>query len=656
MKKLMYFCCVILFGILALLAVINYPMEVTERIESGKETIQIQKPEGVSNEEFLENIDGKMEEIHSDLMYRYIDVKQSQEKCTYYRTYHTDDFLKGNAGKNNKVDDITIEFYPLKDANVHNLSSNIYFVRYEDVSKVIDAISELGYSIEEKRSTLQSGQFKVSIFAAIPILMFFASIVFYVLSIAREVVLKKLDGYGNADLTIEFVKKTLPVFTGIVLIWVCVFGSIGIFAKNIKLICDFLLFLMQYIAIGIMVMLVGYLVAIVVFAGYRSAEQIKGKTSRKLMYTLSSFMKMCIMLFTVFFMSISIQNIYLNYLTYENYKNQQEKISGYLTIPVYANNRSIDGLEANYLELYKRIEGKYEGVLVYARNFYYDAVSDNTLAEEFNQYDVVINENYLKINPIYDESGREITEIDLDKEKINIIVPLSNKEAAMEYKEQMINSYKDDVNVLYYDDVKTKIYSYNSRALKNKEGLIEDAFLIVGNEKVIDESFIYSYITSGSFFFKLDTADSEMEIMSWIKELDLIDTTPCLFTIEENFSEVLSDVKEGLKYYGTQALVLMLSIIATIIFNTRLYCSIFQKKISVCILDGMPIIKCIKGHLIVSLISYAITYIVGMNIINESIAVKPLTIIIMAVVELLVIKIYAKKCVSANMNEMLKGA
>ena len=51
--------------------------------------------------------------------------------------------------------------------------------------------------------------------------------------------------------------------------------------------------------------------------------------------------------FSVFFLSISIQNIYLHYRTYETLQSQTDAVKDYVTIPVYALNRSPDGLEEN---------------------------------------------------------------------------------------------------------------------------------------------------------------------------------------------------------------------------------------------------------------------------------------------------------------------
>lgn len=41
--------------------------------------------------------------------------------------------------------------------------------------------------------------------------------------------------------------------------------------------------------------------------------------------------------------------------------------------------------------------------LIHAKNYYYDAYSNSTTDEEFGQYEVVINENQLDFNPIYEE-------------------------------------------------------------------------------------------------------------------------------------------------------------------------------------------------------------------------------------------------------------
>jgi len=212
------------------------------------------------------------------------------------------------------------------------------------------------------------------------------------------------------------------------------------------------------------------------------------------------------------------------------------------------------------------------------------------------------------------------------------------------------------LNTLYYDDSSSVLYSYNSRAMKNRYGIIESPFIIVGNDKFINEDFIYSYLTSGSYFFRTENSDPNAEVIPILEKLDLLDNSYGVSSIEDNFRMDMDSVKEGLVFYGLQAVILLFSTVAISIFNMKLFCSIYKKRISICLLEGYSVWRCLNGYLLTTGISYAITVATGMLLINNMIKVNPLIYVTMILIEGLIFYVFVRKTVSENLNENIKGA
>ncbi|MDD5622130.1 MAG: hypothetical protein PHQ09_03070, partial [Actinomycetota bacterium] len=93
MRKLMILCFVIFFSILSMLSLMNYSSGVFEKIEMDKKRITIDKPENITNEVFLSEVDKALESINSDIMYCYVDISGEKPSYNYYKTNHSTDFI-----------------------------------------------------------------------------------------------------------------------------------------------------------------------------------------------------------------------------------------------------------------------------------------------------------------------------------------------------------------------------------------------------------------------------------------------------------------------------------------------------------------------------------------------------------------------------------
>lgn len=74
MKKLIIICFGILFLMLSILAFLNFSFEAEEKIEKDMKTILIEKPENITNQEYIATLNALLENIDCDMMFKLVDV------------------------------------------------------------------------------------------------------------------------------------------------------------------------------------------------------------------------------------------------------------------------------------------------------------------------------------------------------------------------------------------------------------------------------------------------------------------------------------------------------------------------------------------------------------------------------------------------------
>ena len=218
MKKLMRFCFAVLLIVLSVLSCLNFSITAQEQIELDKTTIQIMKPDDLSNADFLTSIDEALATVNADIMFRYVRENGGKTEYCYFKTNHTEDFLAVNTSSGStKVSADTcistrdqdgfqtitlrtasllhdLSFFTWEQAAQFNLSPGSYYVKTEQVADVTAALNNLGYAAFTDNTVAVSTQFSIVLFAFIPAFMVVVSMVFYTLSNGKKNVLKKMEG------------------------------------------------------------------------------------------------------------------------------------------------------------------------------------------------------------------------------------------------------------------------------------------------------------------------------------------------------------------------------------------------------------------------------------------------------------------------------
>lgn len=143
-----------------------------------KRAVILEKPETLSNREFLGQIDTALGKIGADIMYRYAELDGDKPLYRYYKTSHTDSFLSVSTGKGSvrlESDEFfstakqpgamalhlsslfqDTAIYPLMQAQQHDLTAATWYVAEGQLDAVLHALKGLGYSVTATNERLLS--------------------------------------------------------------------------------------------------------------------------------------------------------------------------------------------------------------------------------------------------------------------------------------------------------------------------------------------------------------------------------------------------------------------------------------------------------------------------------------------------------------------
>lgn len=680
MKKLMIFCFTVLFVVLSVLSCFNFAFEALDQIEEDKITLTINKPEELSNERFLADIDNALAEINADIMFRHVDNSGEKSHYRYYKTNHTVDFLDFlsdtdvavlESGEclsttepigytvhrlqvSSLMQDIT--FFPWPEAEQFDLSAGTYYVKMGQQSIVADVIRQLGYTVTVNSTNYISGQFSVLLFSFVPAFMLIASMAFYILSNGKRNVLKKMEGYTTRNILATEIKETLPLLAISFLVVEFFSLVVAAFLYQDSLL-QYILFSLPNIAILLAVSLIGVMLAGLLVYRQSSAEHIKGRVPRRGIYVTTILAKIVFVAFIVFFLSIAIRNVGISYNAMQTADFLAEKVDGYVTIPVNTSNASSQGLAENYKEFYSATVDRYNGILIDASNYEYDLISGKTPAEEFGQTSITVNRNYLDFNPIYDRHGNQITSAQLVSGVFNVLIPESKEQEESYWREFVQTAYSMESNFILYDGNASHIYTYNADTGTGNYGAISEPVILVVEEEQLEGIFVLSYCSQGSYFLKVEGTDPYHELLPIFQETGIDAVTLNTPTIFATFSEVINHQQQMLLLYGTQSAVLLVGLFCLIIFSAKLYCENYKSKIAACLIEGYSTLSCLKKHLFITALYY-VAVIIAMQFITITMQVS-LNYALLPVAllgEIGITLIVGQKYAHRNLYQIVKGA
>lgn len=679
MKKLKIMCLTLLAIVIAVLSFANYSYDAQDTIEKDKAVISIIKPNNMTNAEFLKNVSDCLFEQGIDIMYRYVDISGDKPLYLYYKTNFNENFIKcmsekgsmlinenecistkyqGENGYQLQVSSLFSDFtfYDWNKAEKYDLSNGYYFVETDKVNSVAAILSKQGYSVIKQENIYITGKLSVVLFTVIPVILVLITFLFYVFLTAKGNVVRKMDGYSDMAIQAEIIwcdMRSILLCLGIVEVWVWILGAILFKYSFIQ----FMKFHIHYLLLFVTTVLSSEILGFTILKSQNTPEHIKGKVPKNGIYHLTMLTKTVFLLFIVFFLSVAIRNIQIGINTYNTSKKLCNKMENYVCIPIYNNNASVENLDQNFLNFYLKTVDTYEGVLIDASNYEYDLISNTTLAEEFNQYTVTINRNFLTLNPIYDMTGERIMEESIQENIFYILLPADKANEDSYYMEFVKDAYKCTPQIITYDDEKTDVYSYNANTGTGNYGKLESPVIFIWPDEYITGEFVFSYCSKGSYFLKVESLEPYKELFPVLEEFGIEKIVPQTPYILSRFNDVLEQHLQMLVMYGSQAFFLAIAMVSLIFFSGKVYCENYKDVMAYQLIEGFSIQMIIRKHILYILIGYVLAF----NILNcikniMSISVNQIIIWTFLLFDLVYTFLLCKRFTRRNLNEVIKGA
>ncbi|MDR3047909.1 MAG: hypothetical protein LBU51_09955 [Bacteroidales bacterium] len=144
---------------------------------------------------------------------------------------------------------------------------------------------------------------------------------------------------------------------------------------------------------------------------------------------------------------------------------------------------------------------------------HFKEIGKKDLIKPYGSYrSITVNNNYLKINPIYDESGQQVDIPDHSTHTLTILVPKNLKnfhaEIVKEYSHPWFSQNSEDfkLNVLYVEP-NQKYFTFNPYAAKESNNLILDPIVEVISNENIDSDRLSCGLT-GDYYVKVENIDN----------------------------------------------------------------------------------------------------------------------------------------------------
>lgn len=653
----------------------NYGYEAIDQIEMRKVAISIEKPDDVTNIQFLSDIQNCMKELNEDIMFRYININDKKNVYQYYKTNNTDDFLHIYTKDNNikvKRNEViansanstnrlyssnllqVIQIYNFLEAEKFDLSNSIYYVDKEQGVEISEFIKNNGYNV-----VLFSGEyFSQSIYLGGYFLFFsliiVASLVFYFLNQGKNFLIKKMEGYSNLNiLCYELIRYLKNSF----IILCCFFGLNLLFTIFVREIVPiyYIYYYVKNLVLTYFICIILFLLTSIILWMMNSVEYLKGKVKKRAVYFISIGLKLIFVTAAMFLLSFMIEGIKSNYFTMLSKRNIKYKCKDYVVFPINVSQNTFEGLENNYYSFYLKTVDKYNGILVDASNYKTNLLDGTNLAETDDQDYINVNRNYLSFNEIHDLKGDVITQDKLSNKQYNILIPQCKINEKDKYKQWIKDWYSTDVNFIIYKD-NDYIYTYNAEVSTNKNGNINNPVILVFDEK-LEYDFLLSYFSKCSYFIKATTDKPYEEFYGLLKECGIDRVTLEAPYLSSNYDNYFNEMLYLIFFYAIHSLGLILSVLILLFFTSKTFIENEKDRIVCSRLEGYNLLECCMDHYLLNFILYALVIFINSKILSIfPIKLKIEIFLLSIIIEFILTSFLLKRQAKKKIVDMLKGA
>lgn len=692
MKKTMYVAFTVFMVIISVLELYQYSTVCNNFHLENMESIKIVKKQNQSNKKFIEELKQITSKLETDIAYLSSKYEITGNKCTIYKTNNTDNFynidVEGGTQilKNNEclTTELSVEGYNSRKiygvwtdnnytifnfdlAENKNLNDSIYYVKTEYTQRILEVLSEKGYSTHCINNYIYSSTFDSSTylkFALIPFIVLVMCFIFYFLLNGKATMLKRLDGFSEHDIRIEEWTKNIKVFVGIFIVTQLIhYLSVGVLFTKLS---------SSYFNNSIINVLVAFIISIVIFVicSYiislqKGQEYIKGKSHNKLLFAVLIILKTVFSIFVLTNLSIALTFASYNYNIEKRYIRQAEVTKGYAQFTLSSETGDMfseEGYEATIercKKLYNSTVDELNGVIIYAENYGNIGLSNTTVAESSSAGYITVNKNYLSFNPLYDINGKLITEQNIKPDKYNFLVSDKYGQSIpdvvyMLCDEDNSTNISNNINIIYYK-ADQDINTMTAEVGLNSNGKINNPVIEIYDVNRDEYGNIQAYMAM-HYFVKTITDNPYNELLPYIKDVGLDNIITDTPLVSESFLTSQAMFKELTISYTVQALLYFIGLVILTVFSIKNYFLIFKNHISVKKMSGFSLVSIHKLYFVllsglnIIVLSYGLfEKYINMGAFNLSVFVG---MIILDIVSFIMIALtYTRK----NILEILKG-
>ncbi|MBJ6363897.1 DUF1430 domain-containing protein [Paenibacillus sp. GCM10012307] len=348
-------------------------------------------------------------------------------------------------------------------------------------------------------------------------------------------------------------------------------------------------------------------------------------------------------------------------------------------------------LNDQFENLYQSLKINKDLFLIYAANFvkiYHKDIRGKYLFEYNSEGEeqfylprgrsIVINENYLKINPILAANQREILDqLNSNPMILNLLVPEKFKKYEQSIKQNYLKNFyfqKVRVNNIYNEELGAPlntiditdldiniIYTSNSQSYftfnsslgdpKNKNKIV-DPIAIIFNESV-DSSFIGAYTTTSLYFYDDSQGNAYNNIIGYLKETRTLGYIPYVTSVyQENNAEIVRLTQQLLQQIVALSIMFILSCAFLIVFVWSYYMS-NANQLYLKFLFGYSYWKTNKLLILSSICIYFISGILVFFWLHTEIVI--LSTLLLIGTDMILIYLYSRYLNRQHMGKILKG-
>ncbi|PFU77886.1 hypothetical protein COK91_29080 [Bacillus cereus] len=576
------------------------------------------------------------------------------------------------------------EFY-LQGANRETIDAFIKeFSQYGQISLLNDNVNSLVLT-----------DMTLVILVVFSFILFFIGLFYYLILNRKKMLLQKLWGYSVWRQLASIPKEFAKCFTIIIFLLLAILISFILTFSQTHFFIDYIV---TFIIINVITVCI--LFAFITLVNWfinqlnNEAMDIKGSLSFLKIQWISVILKVVVSLLLFGIISSSLENIYQlkNQLKGLEYWKQTQDVFRVqvqrLNTNVLDKPKSNRDLNDRFFNFYKEIEANHNAFLIDSGNFhvighnnekpiysYTDAIKDINSIYSPSGNSIIIDKNYLKVNPIKDIEGKDAShQISNDKNVLNVLVPQNMKK----FENQIITSYKKwfyfqrvevanmynkalgaainntpiedlSINIIYTQN-QQYYFTFNSKT-GDSTNRIKDPLAMIYNES-LDTSVIGAATTSNLFFIDKSKGHALENILPALNKAHVTEINNTVSVYSETKDQIAK--KQWLLLQQTIGLVItsILSIILLISFIWSYYnANVYLLNLKY--LFGYSYWKRNRNIILITLISHlmagiAVYAFYGVNIVFILVGFA-------IALDLLIINVFGNNWNKRNITKILKG-